>query len=390
MAAYGAPGAPKVYPVCPDSLPDEFKKRAYAESAPTPSPIAPRRLATIRAKLPVRASAKCTQPMAAADSAAAPRPSRTPTAAAGSSPMAAANNALALPGSHAFAGNAPMHGQNVYAILGQALATAEPSLFKAASDPHVQMMLQDQGQAKKLWKSFLEQQASPPRRRESLGEGDFATPMASGAKRARTCSDLESSAPAVEATPSAGHPAKPAGEAMPSAGHPAQPKAGKQQRGLSVDEMLKHFGRGADADCKEGESDDESDDDTDGQAREPKVCMKVSMKARKAMKARTVAKKPAKKSTAPAQVSRTASATSKMGDKSAASLRYKSGKREVFWYGVSRVYTVWKNGKGRYRVYQKPGDKVEVNCGFSTKEKSRQAWEKATKLLVRLNGKPRA
>ena len=80
-----------------------------------------------------------------------------------------------------------------------------------------------------------------------------------------------------------------------------------------------------------------------------------------------------------------------MGDKTAASLRYKPGKREVFWYGLSRVYTAWNNGSGRYRVYQKPGDKVEAGCGgFSTEERSREAWDKVVKLLVRLNGKPRA
>ena len=103
-----------------------------------------------------------------------------------------------------------------------------------------------------------------------------------------------------------------------------------------------------------------------------------------------VKKKPAKNSTTPAEVSETASATSKRGDKSAASLQYKPGQREVFCYGLSKVYTVWNNDQGRYRVYQKPGDKVEKSYGFSTKEKSREAWKKAAKLLVQLNGKPRA
>ena len=116
--------------------------------------------------------------------------------------------------------------------------------------------------------------------------------------------------------------------------------------------------------------------------------MKASMKAMKAK----VAKRPAGKPMgAPAKTRKTTSATSKMGDKTAASLRYQPGKREVFWYGLSKVYTVWNNGSGRYRVYQKPGDKVEAGCGgFSKEERSREAWDKVVKLLVRLNGKPRA
>ena len=107
------------------------------------------------------------------------------------------------------------------------------------------------------------------------------------------------------------------------------------------------------------------------------------------MKAKVV-KKPAKRSTARTEVSTTKSATSKLGDKKAASMRYKSGKRESFYYGLSKVCTVWNNGSGRYRVYFKSGDKGEASFSFSTAKKSREAWRRATKLLVRLNGKPRA
>ena len=111
----------------------------------------------------------------------------------------------------------------------------------------------------------------------------------------------------------------------------------------------------------------------------------------KAMKAEVLKRPAGKPMGAPTKVRKTTSATSKMGDKTAASLQYKPGKREAFWYGVSKVYTVWNNGSGRYRLYQKPGDKVEAGVGsFSTEERSREAWAKIAKLLVQLNGKPRA
>ena len=126
-------------------------------------------------------------------------------------------------------------------------------------------------------------------------------------------------------------------------------------------------------------------------ARSPVAPMKACMKAMKAKVAKRPAAKTRKTTSAPAKTRKTTSATSKMGDKTAASLRYKPGKRDIFWYGLSKIYTVWNNGSGRYRVYQKPGDKVEAGIGgFSTDERSREAWAKVANLLVKLNGKPRA
>ena len=75
------------------------------------------------------------------------------------------------------------------------------------------------------------------------------------------------------------------------------------------------------------------------------------------------------------------------GDKSSASLRYKSGYRQPFWYGLSKVNTEWNNGIGRYRIYKRPGDTVESSCCFSNEDASKEAWRKATKLLVKLNGR---
>ena len=159
--SYGIPGAPKNYTVNPDGLPEVYKTRAYEKEQPIVSRLQPRHLATIRAKLPIRNSAKCTKNGQGNGQG---QSSIVPWTPPNSKPMAAACSALAVPGSHVL----PPQPQDVYSILGQALATAEPSLLAAASNPKVQAMLQDKAQAKTLWKSFLSQQSSPPRRSDSL------------------------------------------------------------------------------------------------------------------------------------------------------------------------------------------------------------------------------
>ena len=67
-------------------------------------------------------------------------------------------------------------------------------------------------------------------------------------------------------------------------------------------------------------------------------------------------------------------------------LTFNAGQRESLNYGKSKVYTQWgKDGKGRYRVYKKPGDKVESSFGFSSLAGAKTAWRLVAKMLRSLN-----
>ena len=246
--SYGVPGAPKTYTTNPDSLPEVFKNRAYGNAQPIVSRLRPGHLAGIRAKLPVRKSAKCTHGLGGQG-----QSSMLQWTPAISMPTAAAGSALAAPGRDALA----RQPQEVFAVLGQALATAEPSLYAAAADPNVQAMLKDKGQAKSLWKAFLQQQNSPTRRDDSItieSPGEGASPKANEKlKRAMTCNSQEDSL-LSDKTESA------LGTATPKAGQdkPATPKA-RRPKGAAVEDLLDDFTKGADDDQEE--TDDDCDDD---------------------------------------------------------------------------------------------------------------------------------
>ena len=220
---------------------------------PIVSRLRPGHLAGIRAKLPVRKSAKCTQGQDGQG-----QKSILPWMPAISMPTAAAGSALAAPGCDALA-RPP---QEVFAVLGQALVTAEPGLYAAASNPNVQAMLKDKGQAKNLWKAFLQQQNSPTRRDDSItiespGEDAFVTPKANEKlNRARTCNSQEDSLFSDK-------PDSAPGTATPLAGQdkPATPKA-RQPKGAPVENLLDEFTKGGDDDQEESDEDCDDDDET--------------------------------------------------------------------------------------------------------------------------------
>ena len=116
-------------------------------------------------------------------------------------------------------------------------------------------------------------------------------------------------------------------------------------------------------------------------AKKVKEVMKAAKKTRKAKPA-PMKMKGCKTKSAPKKV-RNKECVNEQGNKSSASLRYKSGYRPPFWYGGSKLNAEWNNGIGRYRIHKRPGDPVESSCGFSNEDKSKEAWRKATKLLVK-------
>ena len=305
---------------------------------------------------------------------------------------------MSLPGP-ATGGHGKDAAESLHALLGRAVAEAFPQVGAALQQPWFQQTLQSPEASKPLWEEML---LGSPRRRENVkikflhkkledgpvADGPWGSPATGGPSGSQPSSSSLTEDPRVDphkASPGQSNTEPPqgcpgTGSTVGAAG--TNTTATQNAQHGDIGDMLLALGNAPTPKAMKAMRAMKAKTPKCAAKSDDKPRAKKSMKTMKAMKTASSVMKTALYCRKTASI-----AMGVRGEKNQSFLKFKMGPRLPFWYGKSKVNTVYTSpSHGRWRVYKNsPRDKVESSFGFCDPVSMRDQWGQVVKLLKRCN-----